>query len=153
MIISLILLNLFLDSFGNSQLLLHRDQPKNLEIRDKSGETVLGYDGKYVYMIISEASLQQLNNQILVDYYRDLQTFTDSNGLFIPAEVQVLKSRRIAYDVEELSIRYSQYGIHFEYLSPTSVRFEDIILSNGLHALQNFDPDALLYFVQQLEKS
>ncbi len=115
-----------------------------IEIVDKSGEIILGFDGKRIYMIISDASLQRLNNQLLVDYHRDLQTFTDSNGSFIPGDTHLIASERIEYKLEDLIITLDPEGeIRFEYLQPGPVLFEQVMLPNGNSALHSFDQEDL----------
>jgi hypothetical protein len=118
---------------------------------DKSGEVILGYDGEKVYMVISQESLQRLNSQLLIENQKDLQTFTDSNGSFIPSENRLLSSERIEYSLEDIQMSLSDDGeLSIKYLKSGNVRFEQIMLDSGNKALTNFSIIDLQNFIRRL---
>ncbi len=125
-----------------------------IEITDKYDEVVLGMTESKVYMIISDQLKEQMNKDLERAYINDLQSFNDSNGLFIIGTYQPLLDTKIEYHRNDIHDIYLKDGtIHFEYNTLHSVLFSDIYSSNGKNALSNFSKKDLENFVKHFKNS
>jgi hypothetical protein len=120
---------------------------KSFEITDQSNQVILGIKKDAVYMYFSEDLRTYLNWTFEEEYLRDLNSFKDSNGEFIPVPAIYIHESKIEYPLRDIQSVVSDNGIlAFTYKNRLAVSFEDILLPNG-SVLSNFSAEDAQKFV------
>lgn len=119
---------------------------KSIEINDLSNQIILGIDNKTVYMYFSEDLRSYLNWTYEEKYLRDLNSFKDSNGEFIPVPAIYINESKVEYELGDIQRVTINDGILvFTYNKRLAVSFEDILLPSD-SVLSNFSAEDLQKF-------
>jgi hypothetical protein len=135
-------------SYGNSPVTDATPCGDSLEITDLSNQVILGINKKSVYMYFSEDLRTYLNWTYEEEYLRDLNSFMDSNGEFVPVPAIYIHESKIEYDINDIQRIVIRNGvIGFTYHNRLAVSFEDILLPGG-SVLSNFSEDDVEKFIE-----
>ena len=135
-------------SFSDPSPIPGNDDPI-LQITDKYNEIQLGFTESKLYMIVSDAARELANQEFIIQFKRDSDSFADSNGSFLITEnAPHLESNLIEYNLEDIDgLEFKNGSLKFSYRNKQTMGFEDILSYNGTKALENFYVEDLELFV------
>ena len=123
------------------------------EIIDKYEQVRLGITNQTIYMILSENVVENFNLKMSHNYKNEMILFEETGGNFIPSNHSYLSGNKVSIPIDEISgIAFKNGKIDFSYSTYQDIYFEEIISTNGEHALQNFYVEDLERFYQEFSK-
>lgn len=138
-------------SYANNAVYEEKPCVKSFEITDLSNQVILGINKHSVYMYFSEDLRSYLNWTFEEEYLRDLNSFMDSNGEFIPVPAIYIHESKIEYELSNIQrVVFDNGKIGFTYKERLAVSFEDILLPSG-SVLSNFSAEDAQKFIEFYE--
>lgn len=136
-----------------NELSSNNDKNPIIEIKDLEDDVVLGLTPTSIYMLISEQARDQINKELQEAYNKNMESFTDSFGSFIVGEYEPLTDSKIEYNLRDIENVKEVNGIlSFTYFKEYSVRFEDVLSTNGKQILANFNKQDIVEFLSEYKK-
>jgi len=122
------------------------------EIKNKSGDVILGLSNNRVYMVLTDEILSQVNHHLEEEFWKNVEDFTNSRGEFIASPAEYLSESQIEYNLSDIrSVETSDGELKFRYYDRHRISFEDVYTREG-KVLGQFNPDDADDFIRQFNR-